>query len=171
MTAPKGTDSFTTTESKNAENNQKEILKEILLEFPEIEIKKGLSVSSICENWDYSRLNGKNKKCSVINADGGWLFIDEKLVGIVECKYQSNTQNACERAFKYLAVPEFLSDPSKIFISCHGKGFEKTDKGAATGVFIDMCKNIGITIYENPDNTDLERHFREWISNLIEKNT
>lgn len=171
MTAPKGTNSFTTTNSKNAEKKQKEILKKILSEFPEIKRKKGLSVSTICENWDYSRLNQKNKKCSVINADGGWLFIDEKLVGVVECKYQSNPKNACERAFKYLAVPEFISDPSSIFISCHGKGFEKTEEGASTGVFIDMCKNIGITIYENPDDADLERHFREWISNLIEKNS
>jgi hypothetical protein len=166
MTAPKGTPSFTTPESIAAEETHIDIIHKVLSRYKGITVERERRVSDFCDNYDYSVL--KEGRSQVIKSDGGWIYKDGNLVGVAECKYQSSRQNACERAAKYIFVPEIHKQPSKLFISCYGEGFRKKTGGGATGPFIDMAKNIGVSIYENLSNTSLEQEFEKWLKKHID---
>jgi hypothetical protein len=165
MTAPKGTPSFTTAQSLAAEETHISIINKVLSKYNNITVEKERKVADFCDNYEYSML--KEGKSQVIKSDGGWIYKDGQLIGVAECKYQSSRQNACERAAKYIFVPEIHKDPSKLFISCYGEGFEKKTGGGSTGPFIDMAKNIGVSIHENLNNADLEHTFEEWLKRQI----
>ena len=165
MTAPKGTPSFTTLQSLAAEETHISIITKVLSRYTNITVEKERKVSDFCDNYEYSML--KEGKSQVIRSDGGWIYKDNELIGVAECKYQSSRQNACERAAKYIFVPEIYKNPSKLFISCYGQGFEMKQGGGSTGPFIDMARNIGVSIHENLNNNDLEQAFEEWLIKQI----
>ena len=134
--------------------------------YKDITVERERRVSDFCDNYDYSVLKEGNSQ--VIKSDGGWIYKDGNLVGVAECKYQASRQNACERAAKYIFVPEIHKQPSKLFISCYGEGFRKMAGGGSTGPFIDMAKNIGVSIHENLSNTRLEQEFEKWLKKHID---
>lgn len=105
MTAPKGSNSFTTKESITSERFHKEIIDEVYEELknedPNWEIRHSISLEELFNRPCEYALHVRNKKSLTFEADGGWIFYNGKLVGVAENKYQSNTTNALERAHRY----------------------------------------------------------------------
>ena len=167
MAAPIGTRPFTTEASKDAEEKHTSIINDILQEeFPAIEIRKAVSIDSLVEGKiEYS--HKKDRSSQEWLADGGWLYYNDKLVGVLECKYQKTRQNACERLFRYLAVNLFRRQPYRVFVSCYGPGFESKMGGGSTGPVLDMARNAGIKALENPSEAKFIEELRSWIKLIL----
>ena len=170
MTAPKGTDAYTTKESKASEELHTLWVSEVGSEFDNLNIEKSITVESVIGKRPEYALK-KNGESNEINADGGFIFKlvagKWKLVGVAENKYQDTRQNALERASKYLL---FL-DRRQIFISCAGEGMVKGSDigvgGSSTGTFIDLAINGGVTLLENvTDESAFKNALRTWMRSL-----
>lgn len=166
MTAPVGTESFTTTQSKKSEDVHKRIITECLTTKPKIETVKSLTFSQMTGFVsDYALLgNGVEQRWV---SDGGYYFINGELVGVGENKYQHSRQNACERALKLLAIEKFRLEPWRIFLTCSGEGFKKRDVGGSTGMMIAMAKYCGMTILENPTEEEFKKEFNAYLNRLV----
>jgi|TARA_R110000744_G_scaffold95874_1_gene185147 hypothetical protein len=165
MTAPVGTDAFTTMQSKEAEDKHKRILGEHLQLKRGVEVRESVEIAEIASRHRYS-LNKKGKS-QEWEADGGWIYSNGELVGVAECKYQHSRQNACERAFRYLSVDKFREQPHRILLTCYGKGFQQQSGGGSTGPFIDMATNSGMTVFENPSDEEFKEGIEEWIRSIL----
>ena len=170
MTAPKGSDSFTTKESKVSEEIHTLWVSEVASEFDNLKIEKSITVESVIGKRPEYALK-KNGRSNEVNADGGFIFklVDGKwnLAGVAENKYQTARANAVERASKYAL---FL-DRWRIFISCAGEGFVKGSDvgvgGSSTGTFIDLAINGGVTLLENvTDESTFKNALRTWMRSL-----
>ena len=132
---------------------------------PDWEIRKSITIEDILgEPGEYSFLaNGNSQRWE---SDGGWIYRNNKLVGVCENKWQASRKNACERAFRYLGV--FRGDEAwRIFVSCEGPGFVNQFGGGATGPFIDIMNHAGATVLENEHDPDeYARRLREWLNRL-----
>jgi|ETNvirenome_6_85_1030632.scaffolds.fasta_scaffold13164_2 hypothetical protein len=166
MTAEPGTKSFTTKQSAAAEKKHKLLVEQECCKYPRIEIKKGVPIEELTSgNNPYSLM--KNGESQSWFADGGWIYVDGKLAGVAECKYQGKRPNACERACRYLTV--FNTEPHRIFVSSYGPGFVKLNGGGATGPFIDMTRHCGMVVLENPTNEEFRSGLQSWIEGLLER--
>ena len=170
MTAPKGSDSFTTKQSKASEEIHTLWVSEVVSEFDTLKIEKSITVESVIGKRPEYALK-KNGKSNEINADGGFIFklVAGKwnLAGVAENKYQMARANAVERASKYLL---FL-DRRQIFISCAGEGMVKGSDigvgGSSTGTFIDLAINGGVTLLENVTDKNIFKDvLRTWMRSL-----
>ena len=126
-------------------------------------IKKSLTIEKITgKPGEYSLTKaGKSQRWE---ADGGFVFYDDKLVGVCENKWQDNRENACERAFRYLS---FLSG-SQMFVSCEGPGFALINGGGSTGPVIDMLRYAGATVLENvTSEQQYLDHLNKWLDSLV----
>jgi hypothetical protein len=130
---------------------------------PHWRIKKSITIEEILgHQGDYSRQ--KNGKSQRWDADGGFVFYKNKLVGVCENKWQSSPKNACERVCKYLT---FLKG-KQMFVSCEGPGFAKIDGGGSTGPLIDMLRFAGATVLENVvDPMEYMSELNKWIDSLV----
>ena len=168
MTAPKGTDAFTTKASKSAEARHIRMIREQVEKHPEIDIRKEVSIEFLT-NGENSYSIKKNGSSQGWRSDGGFLFIDEELVGIAEAKYQKERQNACERLCRYFLIDEFRQDPWRVFVSVDGLGFEKQLGGGSTGSLIDMARHAGVTLLDNASDEDLREGIRIWLERIIKE--
>lgn len=168
MTAKKGTLPFFSEEAQKSEKRHKKMIMQILseIDFQKFLYRKAMRTDALLQRVKYSRK--KNGKYAEIRPDGGFLLVGDKLVGVAENKYQKSNMNAVERALKYLAIKPFRLEPSRIFLSCYGKGFNYEDNSSmgSTGVFLDMAIEAGIWVVINPTDEEFERSYREWLVNL-----
>jgi hypothetical protein len=153
----------TSTESKKSEKRHiKLIAEEVNSMGPDWGLKKSLTIEEIVgKEAEYSKT--KKGISQRWDSDGGFIFYQEKLVGVCENKYQANRENACERVCKYLT---FLNG-SQMFVSFEGPGFEKIYGGGSTGPLIDTLRHAGATVLENvSDEAEYRRHIRRWLESL-----
>jgi len=131
---------------------------------PEWEIRKSVTIEEIlgCRG-EYSRqANGKSQRWE---ADGGFIFYKNNLVGVCENKWQTSPQNACERVCKYLTFLE----GRQMFVSCEGPGFVKIKGSGSTGPLIDMLRYAGATVLENvTDPVEYASELNRWLDSLVE---
>ena len=96
MTARKGTDSFTTSESFISEEKHISLVDEIFNEFKSIddkwEIKKGVSTEDLIGKENVVNAIRMDGKSTEILSDGGIIYYDGKIVGVCENKYQKITE-------------------------------------------------------------------------------
>tara|TARA_R100000742_G_C4269284_1_gene87759 strand:+ start:140 stop:667 length:528 start_codon:yes stop_codon:yes gene_type:complete len=173
MTAKKGTDRFTTTESLISEEKHISLVDEIFNEFKSLDDKwnkvKGIPTEDLIgkENIIYAKcMNGTSTK---INSDGGIILYDDKVVGVCENKYQKDHRNACERVCKYTLY--FDIKPSQVFLSCSGEGYTfDTDRwgGGQTGTMYDILKFRGVSIILNPTEDKFKQTLRDWFKQLCD---
>ncbi len=153
----------TSANSQQSEDKHTRLVAEVVESMgPDWEIKKSLTIEEITGHQnEYSRkANGKSQEWQ---SDGGFLYYRGKLVGVCENKWQKNRENACERAFRYLA----LFEGRQMFVSCEGPGFKKVDGGGSTGPTIDMLRFAGATVVENlSDEAEYRQHLKLWIESL-----
>lgn len=126
-------------------------------------IKKSLTIEEITgKPGEYSLLSSGESQSW--HADGGFVFYDDKLVGVCENKWQKARENACERVCKYLT---FLHG-SQMFVSCEGPGFVLTNGGGSTGPLIDMLRYAGATVLENvASEQEYLDHLNKWLDSLV----
>ena len=105
MTAPIGTDYFTTKESFQSEKFHTLLIKEVFDDMqkkdPNWSIKHSVSLEELMGRPCKWALDSRTKKSLVYEADGGWIFYKNQIVGVAENKYQSNVTNAIERTHRY----------------------------------------------------------------------
>jgi hypothetical protein len=166
MTAPVGTASFTTVDSKESERQHSLWVNDVIKEKgPDWTLRKSVKVSDILatkgmDNEYALRINGDSNE---INSDGGFIFYKDKMVGCAENKYQTARQNACERALKYGTFVPWRG----CFISVDGTGFIKKRGSHATGTFIEMARFAGATLVENANETEFKNAFRKMLEGLV----
>jgi|TARA_B110000196_G_C20742594_1_gene473918 hypothetical protein len=187
MTAPKGTDAYTTKESLIAEQNHKTWVQQIVSEYgSDFELRPLVAISElVCgdENNQYAYLKRRYKgfpagSSSVYEADGGWIYYKGELIGVCEHKYQDADKNACERAGKYV----ICMHRHAVFISASGYGFSEeamTAKSTATAKFAAIAKNghkrlglergVGFSLNESEEK--FKETFRYWFEYLISQET
>jgi len=168
MTAPAGTHSFTTKESKQSEINHNQWIGDVLADLgPDWSRKKSMSLEELTgQPGVYSLDKKKNSQTWV--SDGGYIFYRKNLVGVAENKYQKARENACERAARYLALPLFRNQPHRFFLSVYGPGFIKQESGGSTGPFLDAMMSAGVYVIENVNEEQEFKHFfRKWVLSII----
>ena len=166
MTAPVGTHSFTTKESKLSEENHVLWISQVINELGEgWSIEYSMTIEDLMEGRKpFYGLNAKGQSQSYVS-DGGFIFYKGRFVGVAENKFQSATQNACERVGRYLF--SFIK-PEQMFVSCAGDGFKLVHGGGSTGPLIDLMRYSGVTVTENVnEEKEFKRIFKEWITNLV----
>ena len=163
MTAPVGTDAFTTKESTESEKNHTQWVHDVISELGEDwSVKHSMTIAELMgQQPTYARL--KNGESQAWESDGGYIFHKRRLVGVAENKWQTARENACERACRYLT---FLKG-DQLFVSTAGPGFVLKDGGGATGPFLDMLKFSGACVTENVNNEqEFKAIFKEWVLSL-----
>ncbi len=167
MTAPVGTHSFTTKESKLSEENHVLWISQVINELGEgWSIEYSMTIEDLMEGRKpVYGLNAKGESQAWVS-DGGFFFYKGRFVGVAENKYQSARNNAVERVGRYPFSP--LIKPEQMFVSCSGDGFKLIYGGGATGPLIDMMRCSGVTVLENVnEEKEFKRIFKEWITNLV----
>ena len=179
MTAPVGTNGFTTKESKSAEKNHTKWVMEIVSEYgSDFKIKYSMTISDIVGGEEFNEYAFlQNGESSDYLADGGFIYYKDKLIGVCEHKHQKETPNACERAGKYL----FFMRDYEVFISTSGPGFTEEmmrETSTATGKFIAVAKfgykrkklERGIGVSHNENEEEFKKTFRDWFEYVITQN-
>ena len=165
MTAPVGTDPFTTKESTQSEENHTQWVHDVISELgPDYRVKQSMTIKELIgKEPTYALL--KNGKSQEWKADGGFVFYKGKLVGVAENKWQTARENVCERACRYLT---FLKG-KQLFVSTYGPGFILKYGGGATGSFLDMLMFSGACVTENVyDEQEFKTIFKKWLLSLTE---
>ena len=167
MTAPVGSKPFTTKESKLSEENHILWISQVIEKLGEgWHIEYSMTIEDLMEGLKPTYgLNAKGESQSY-ESDGGFIFYKGVFVGVAENKFQSATQNACERVGRYMFTK---IKPEQMFVSCAGEGFKLSLGGGSTGPLIDLMRYSHVTVTENVnDEEEFKRIFEEWITNLVE---
>lgn len=159
MTAPAGTASFTTEESKAAEDRHTKIIISAVNQRPDFILVKSIDIGQMMSN-----VLGTNIKYGLLKnltpqthvADGGFLIHipTGQVVAVFENKFQKARENACQRAFVSLFY--WLLDYTYSLTSCYGPGFLLENGGGTTGIFLDqmrLAENVShgrVRVLENP---------------------
>jgi len=154
-------------ESRAAEKRHTQLIEGVIEQHPRIKIRKSVPIDELFPDRSNEYSRKKNGKPQQWEADGGWLEVDGKIVGVAECKYQSARENACERASRYLTVFPSQSEAYRIFVSCYGDGFVKQAGGGSTGPFIDTMRGAGVTLLENPTDEEFNESLTSWLAVLL----
>ena len=129
-------------------------------------------------NWLTKKVWGwgvtKTGKSTRLDADGYFIYYNNKLVGVTEHKRQADEGNACERVFRYVAIAwNRALEPWQIFASFSGPGFYKPilhhTGGGQTGGTIELLLDLGVTIETNPTSEELDNSLCGWMYSLIDK--
>lgn len=159
--------SATSEESRKAEKRHTQFVEEACMGYPFLRRKKGASIEDLTEGRYISNSRLADGSSQLWNSDGGFIhLLNGEMAGVAECKYQKARANACERAFRYFAIEKFRDEPWRIFLSCHGEGFEQKDEGGATGPYVDMMLNAGVTLIVNPSDEDFRNAAAEWLKRI-----
>ena len=168
MTAPVGSNPFTTKESKQSETNHNQWIVDVLDSLgPDWDRKKSMSIEELTGQPGVYSLDKKGNS-QTWSSDGGYIFYKERLVGVAENKYQKSDQNACERAARYLTIPLFRNQPHRFFLSVYGPGFIKKEGKGSTGPFLDAMMTAGVYVIENVnDEQEFKHFFKKWVLSII----
>ncbi len=172
MTAPVGTPSFTTPESKSSEGHFQEVILKVLSE-PEF------CDFSIAENYSVNELYGstiatnKDGKDALTLPDSGVLKYKNKVVGLGDNKYQHTYKNACERVALYVLDAQVFGLSSKrVFIVFCGDGFKPHNElghiASTTGKMVVRAQHHCTTLI-NPTEQELIDKYREYLRNIIKE--
>lgn len=170
MTAPFGSDSFTTSESKASEDSLKKIICYTLSqkEFSDFTLEKSYSVNELYNSFVATNKNGKD---SMTEPDAGLLKYRGEVVGLGDNKYQHSQQNACERVgFYCMDAMKFGLSTKRIFVVFAGDGFEphndKGHVGNSTGKMIVRANNF-CTLLVNPTEKEIYDKYCEYLRQII----
>jgi len=170
MTAPKGTESFTSVKSKETEEKHKQLAGEVAKEFPELSLKPTISLEEIVGKGNVVYGTKANGDPSESKPDGGVVYYRSKPVAFLESKYQKNTQNAIERVNKYVVDLLLLHVlPTNLFVSTYGPGFKKQRKATSTGPQIDRLRALGVVCLENPTDEEFKAALRSFFAMIEEQ--
>ena len=170
MTAPKGTESFTSVKSKETEEKHKQLAGEVVKEFPDIFLKPAISIEEIIGKGNVVYGTKANGSPSESKPDGGVVYYRNKPVAFLESKYQKNTQNAIERVNKYVVDLLLLQlPPTNLFVSTYGPGFKKQRKATSTGPQIDKLRALGAVCLENPTDKEFRETLRSFFATIQEQ--
>ena len=162
MTAPVGTPSFTTEESKAAEDRHTKIIISAVNARSKFVLVKSININQMLSNVPvdikYGLLKDLTPQTHV--ADGGFLIYipTGEMVAIYENKFQKNRENACQRAFVSLFY--WVLDYTYSLTSCYGPGFLLEKGGGTTGIFLDqmrLAENVSygrVRVLENPTDDE-----------------
>ena len=162
MTAPVGTPSFITEESKAAEERHTKLIISAVNNRPNLVLVKSIDIEQMLSNVPleikYGLLKDLTPQTHV--ADGGFLIHipTGQVVAIFENKFQEARQNACQRAFVSLFY--WLLDYTYSLTSCYGPGFLLENGGGTTGIFLDqmrLAENVShgrVRVLENPTDDE-----------------
>ena len=149
----------TTTDSKNSEALHTRLVKS---HFDKLGsdwlLKKSLPIGNVVKEQKYS-FNQKGES-QQYNADGGFVYYKNKLVGVCENKHQGTRRNACERMARYLFIQGI--GPKNMFITCAGPGFVNKKCGDSTGPLLDLAIDAGAFILENPKPEEVKQKLQDW---------
>lgn len=164
MTAPIGTNSFTTMESVQSEKNHTTWVHDVIEELgDDWSLKHSMTIEELTGKKPVYALL-KNGESQSWESDGGYIFWKGQLVGVAENKWQKARENACERACRYLT---FLRG-EQLFVSTAGPGFLLKNGGGATGPFLDMLIFSGACVTENINSEkEFKSVFKTWVTSLI----
>lgn len=172
MTAPHGSNSFATSESKASEKSLKNIISYVLRqeEFLDFTLEKSYSVNEL---YDSSIATSKNGKDSMTVPDAGLLKYRGKVVGLGDNKYQHSEQNACERVgFYCMDAMMFGLSTKRVFVVFAGDGFEPhNDKGHvsnSTGKMIVRANRL-CTLLVNPTEKEIYERYCEYLRQIIKE--
>ena len=173
MTAPVGSNAFTTTESENSEDRTKRIFDRILSEpkYSAFTVKE-----SYCMNEVYATDLASNKsgKPSETKPDLGLLMLNGKPVGVGDNKYQDTDRNACERVNLYTVDALTMGFPAKnVFIHFDGPGFDRLPCGnykSAPGKQIVRSMKHNTCIIQ-ATNEQLDTEIRMYLDRILKENT
>ena len=188
MTAPVGTDSFTSVESQASEDKQKMCAITVIGNQSYWSLGHGgISVNSICESVGNKNIYGKIKpetrsgkkqdKSSFMVSDGGdivcWQNGQWIPYGMLENKWQKNLENAIERCWRYINTLLLVNVwPFYIF---DGPGFDKElmlASSSSTGSTYEQIRALEkksnglIKVLLCPDKEEAEKEFKAWLDRL-----
>jgi hypothetical protein len=149
----------TSTESKDSEVLHQKLVKSHFEKLgSDWSLSKSLPIGDVVKSQKYSfKKNGKSQE---YDADGGFVYYKNKLVGVCENKHQKSRKNACERLAKYLFIPGI--GPKNMFLTCTGPGFVNEDGQGSTGPILDLAMNAEVFILENPKPEEVKQKLQDW---------
>ena len=181
MTAKKGTSAFTTKESKRSEDRSYSAWTGVLNE-PEFSCyfytKPYYSINEIYET---DVATNKVRKYGTYDAttkpDFGVLYMNpgngdpHRIVAIGDNKYQSSSQNACERVCFYpLDAIRMGLNTKRVLIVFEGPGFEISDMGhcnSGTGKMIARARHHCTVMVNPPSISALKDFYRDFLRNIL----
>lgn len=172
MTAPEGSDAFSTEASIISEKRFISTIKEqITLMGQDWSLKDKIKYEEIYENTLARRKDGNS---SELKPDGGILYYKNIPVAIFENKFQKTRQNASERLFKYNQILEKLNIPKENFIvNFDGEGFifdgscnGKETMSGSTGAVVQNAIASGYTCLINKSDEDLKKCIKDRLLNI-----
>jgi len=170
MTAPVGSDSFTSEESDKSEKTLQEIQASVLAEeeFKDFSLTKSYSVNELYKS---SIATTKTRGDSMTEPDLRVLCYRKKVAGLGDNKFQKTNQNACERLGLYFMDIQKFNLPSKrVFVVLAGPGFESHNQeghvSGATGKMIVRATEHFTTLV-NPTQTEIENAYREYLREIM----
>jgi len=167
MTAPKGSNPFTTEESSASEKFHTKIIHEVFEELknkdPNWNKRHSVSLEELfgrpCKYALDFRKGKKNGKSLTYEADGGWIYYKDYLVGVAENKYQSNVTNAMERVHRYRG----LIPDENLFVSINAP------LKSAVAKVVESLDFFGVFLVVNVDDEDdFRKEVVKWFNNMKE---
>ena len=162
MTARVGTSSFTSEESKAAEERHTKIINAEVKKRPKFVLVDSIDIGHMMSNISFDIKYGFLKDFSLQSheADGGFLIYKStgQVVAVFENKFQEARTNACQRAF--VALFYWLLDYTYSLTSCYGPGFLLENGAGTTGIFLDQMRlaekvsHGRVRILENPTDEE-----------------
>ena len=172
MTAPVGTHSFTSAQSKAAEKRAEEIITTMIAKRPKFSLEPFLTYEDLLGRPPTYAYQAQRREPTRLQPDPGFILYRGRVAAIPEVKYQKANENAIERCGRWLAVarlPQVDLPLDRLFFAFYGPGFNTNADGrihGATGGMVELCSHLPIHLVVNATDDEFRAEFKRLLDEI-----